>query len=143
MAAVHPPSAPAGTASDPSPDQPLSQLLSRMTNDLSTLFRKEVELAKIEIKEDAKQTARAGGLYGAAGFAAYLTVLMLSFAVAFLLDLVLPTWIGFLIVGGLYGVAAFLLFRSGQERFKRINPVPEQTVETIKEDVEWVKTRKK
>jgi hypothetical protein len=131
-----------GSVTEPSPEQPLSELVSRMTGDLSTLFRKEVELAKIEIKEDAKQTAKAGSLFGAAGLAGYMALLLVSFAFAYLLDLIMPTWLAFLIAGALYGVAAYLLYRTALERFKRLNPVPEETVQTIKEDVEWLKTRK-
>jgi phosphotransferase system glucose/maltose/N-acetylglucosamine-specific IIC component len=114
-----------------------------MTGDISTLFRKEIELAKIEIKDDVRQTAKAGGLFGAAGFAGYMLAVMLSFALAFLLDLIMPTWVAFLIVGVLYGVGGYLLFRRAKERFKRITPGPEQTIETIKEDVEWIKARKR
>jgi uncharacterized membrane protein YqjE len=143
MAATHPPSASSHNASDPSPDQPLAQLVARMTSDLSALFRKEVELAKIEIREEMKQTAKASGMYGAAGFAGYMALVLVSLALAFLLDLIMPTWIAFLIVGVAYGAAGYLLFRRGQERFKAINPLPEQTIETIKEDVEWVRTRNK
>jgi hypothetical protein len=143
MAATHPPSASPHDAAEPSADQPLAHLVARMSADLSTLFRKEIELAKIEIKEDMKQTARAGGMYGAAGFAGYMALVLVSLALAFLLDLIMPTWIGFLIVGVAYGAAGYVLFRRGQERFKAINPLPEQTIETIKEDVEWVRTRNK
>ena len=143
MAATHPPTASSAGAAEPSPEQPLTQLLSRMTGDLTTLFRKEVELAKIEIKDDVKRTAKAGGMYGAAGFAGYMALVMVSFALAFLLDLIMPTWVAFAIVGILYGIGGYVLFRQGQERFKGINPLPEQTIETIKEDVEWIKTRNK
>jgi hypothetical protein len=114
-----------------------------MTSDLTTLFRKEVQLAKIEIKDDVKQTAKAGGIYGAAGFAGYMAVVLVSFALAFLLDLIMATWLAFAIVGVLYGVAGYVLFRQGQNRFKEFNPIPEQTIETIKEDIEWARTRNK
>jgi nitrate/nitrite transporter NarK len=143
MAATQPPSAAVPTApQDPSPEQPLSQLISRMTSDVSTLFRKEVELAKIEVKDEVRQTAKAGAMYGGAGFAGYLAAVMISFAIALLLDLTMATWLAFLIVGIIYAIVAYVLFKQGQQRAKRINPVPEQTVETIKEDIEWVKTRK-
>lgn len=131
------------TAAEPSPEQPLSELVSRMTSDLSTLFRKEVELAKLEIKQDAKQAAKAGSMFGAAGLAGYMALLLVSFALAYLLDLVMPTWIAFLIAAALYVVAAYVLYRRGLERFQQLNPVPEETVQTIKEDVEWLKTRKR
>jgi Flp pilus assembly protein TadB len=121
----------------------LPELLSEMTGEISTLFRKEIELAKIEIKEDAQRTAKAGGLLGAAGFAGYMTAVLLSLAAGFLLALALPLWVAFLIVAALWGIVGFFLFRRGRDRLKAVHPVPEQTVETVKEDIEWVKARRK
>ena len=141
MTTAHPSNDTINDGPGPSPEQPLPHLLSRMTSDLTTLLRKEVQLAKIEIKDDVKQIAKAGGMYGAAGFAGYMALVMLSLAVVFLLDLIMPAWVAFLIVGVLYGVGGYVLFSRGRERIKQINPVPEQTIETIKEDVEWVRTR--
>ncbi len=127
----------------PKTEKPLSQLISDMTSDLSTLFRKEIELAKVETKEEISRATKAGGMLGAAGFAGYMAVVMLSFAIAFLLDLVLPTWAAFLIVAAIYGIVGFVLFQQGRNRMKTVNPVPEQTVETVKEDVQWLKDRKR
>jgi hypothetical protein len=127
----------------PGQERSLAELFSEMTSEISRLFRQELQLAKIEVKQDAAKTAKAGGILGAAGFAGYMAVLLLSFAIAFLLDLVMPIWAAFLIVAALYGVAGFVLFQRGRERMKTINPVPEQTVETVKEDIEWVKARKR
>jgi len=124
-------------------ERPLSELVTQMTSDVGTLVRKEIELAKIEIKEDVQRTARAGAMLGAAGFAGYMVVVLLSFAIAFLLAEVIPTWLGFLIVAVIYGVVGFVLFQQGRARMKQGTLVPEQTVETVKEDVEWVKARRK
>lgn len=130
-------------AQNPKVEKPLSALISDMTSDVGTLVRKELELAKIETKEELSRTAKAGGMLGAAGFAGYLAVVMLSFALAFLLDLAMPLWVAFLIVALLYGAAAAFLFVRGRERMKQVNPVPEQTVETVKEDVEWLKAQRR
>src|SRR5918911_4052715 len=83
-------------------ERPLSELVTQMTSDVGTLVRKEIELAKIEIKEDVRRTAKAGGMLGAAGFAGYMGGVLLSFAIAFLLAEVIPTWLGFLIVAVIY-----------------------------------------
>ena len=69
-------SVPNGSLREPSPEQPLSELISRTSSDLATLFRKEVELAKIEIRDDVRHTAKAGSMFGAAGFAGYLAVVL-------------------------------------------------------------------
>jgi Putative Actinobacterial Holin-X, holin superfamily III len=124
-------------------ERPLSELVTQMTSDVGTLVRKEIELAKIEIKEDVQRTAKAGGMLGAAGFAGYMAVVLLSFAIAFLLAEVIPTWLGFLIVAVIWAAVGFVLFQQGRARMKQGTLVPEQTVETVKEDVEWVKARRK
>jgi Putative Actinobacterial Holin-X, holin superfamily III len=128
---------------EPSPEQPLSELISRTTSDLSTLVREEIELAKIEIKDDLRHTAQAGGMFGAAGFAGYMAALLVSLAIVFALDLALPLWSACLIVGAIFAVVAYAMFRQGWTKMKEFTPGPEQTIETVKEDIEWVKARTK
>jgi Flp pilus assembly protein TadB len=128
---------------EPSPDQPLSELVSRTTSDLGMLVRKEIELAKIEIKDDLRHTAKAGEMFGAAGFSGYLAALLVSLALVFALDLVLPLWSAFLIVGAAFAILAYVLFQRGRTKMKQFTPGPEQTIETVKEDIEWAKARKK
>ena len=124
------------------PDKSLAELFSAMTADLSTLMRKEVELAKVETKQEVARAGKAGGLLGGGAFAGYLAVLFLSFAAAWLLDEVMHVALAFLIVGLVYAVAAAVLIASGRSRLKQVSPVPQQTVETLKEDVQWAKAQK-
>ena len=124
------------------PEKSLGQLFSELTSDLSTLLRKEVELAKVETKEEASRAAKAGGMLGGGAFAGWFALLFLSFAVAWLLDEWLHTALAFLIVGLVYaGVAAVLVLR-GRARLQSVNPVPSQTVETLKEDVQWARAQR-
>jgi len=123
-------------------DQSLGELFSRMTNDVSTLLRKEVELAKVETKEEISKTAKASQKLGGAAVAGYFAAIMLSFAIAFGLDSFLPTWLAFLIVAVAYGIAAAVLGQKGKEEIKTVNLTPEETIDTLKEDVQWAKTRK-
>lgn len=123
------------------PDKSLGELFSAMTADLSTLMRKEVELAKVEMKEEARAAGKAGGLLGAGAFTAYLAALFVSFTVAWLLDEWIPRPLAFFIVAVIYGVAAWLLITKGRERLKTVHPVPEQTIQTLKEDAQWAKTQ--
>jgi hypothetical protein len=76
---------------------------------------------------------------GAAGVLGLMSFLMLSFAAAWGLAEVVPEGAAFLIVGGAYGVVALVLLALGRQRLKAVKPVPEQTVETLKEDVAWAK----
>ena len=130
-------------ASAPSPEQPLTQLISKTTADLGSLVRKEIELAKIEIKEDVRHTAKAGGAFGAAGFAGYMAAVLVSLAIVFVLDIVMPLWVAFLIVAVVYAIGGVVLFRQARIRMRSFTPGPEQTVETLKEDMEWAKARAK
>ena len=132
------PSRPDDVGHDPS----LGQLFSTLTADLGTLVRKELELAKVEVKQEINGTSKAGAAFGGAGFTAYLAVIFVSLAIAIALAAVMPDALAFLLVGVVYAVVAYVLFKQGQERMKQVRP-PEQTIETLKEDVEWAKAQMK
>ena len=124
------------------PEKSLGQLFSELTSDLSTLMRKEVELAKVETKEEVARAGKAGGMLGGGAFAGWFALLFLSFAVAWLLDEWMHTALAFLIVGLVYAVVAAVLVMQGRSRMQSVNPVPQQTVETLKEDVQWAKAQR-
>jgi F0F1-type ATP synthase assembly protein I len=105
-------------------------------------MRKEVELAKVETKEEVSRAGKAGGMLGGGAFAGYFALLFLSFALAWLLDEWMHTALAFLIVGLLYAVVAAVLVVRGRARLQSVNPVPQQTVETLKEDVQWAKAQR-
>ena len=119
----------------------LGTLFSRLTADLSKLVRDEVELAKVELNQTMQGVRTAGMSIGAAGLLGLMSFLLLSFAAAWGLATVVPEGVAFLIVGGVYGAIAVALAAIGRQRLKAVNPVPEQTVETLKEDVAWAKQR--
>ena len=105
-------------------------------------MRKEVELAKVETKEEVSRAGKAGGMLGAGGFAGYMALLFVSFALAWLLDEFMHTALAFLIVGLVYAVVAAVLVVRGRARMQSVNPVPQQTVETLKEDVQWARAQR-
>jgi len=113
-----------------------------MTRDVSDLMRQEVALAKVEIKEEVGRAGKAGGMLGAGAGAGYFALLFVSLALAWLLDQALPIALAFFIVGLLYGIAVAVLITRGREQMKHVDPVPRQTLETLKEDAEWVKAQK-
>jgi hypothetical protein len=123
-------------------ERSLGELLSAMTSDVSLLVRKELELAKAETKDELRTAGGAAGAMGAAAFVGYLAVLMLSFAAAWGLSEVMAAGWAFLIVGVVYAVIGAVLFVQARARAREISPVPQQTVETLKEDVEWARARK-
>jgi hypothetical protein len=133
------------TRTGPAPtadDRSLGALLSEMTSELSQLVRTEIDLAKTEAKEEAAKAARAGAMFGAGGVVALLAAILLSFAAAWGLATAIPDGFAFLIVGMAFGVAALVCFLMGRKRLEEFNPVPQETVDTIKEDVEWARARK-
>jgi uncharacterized membrane protein YqjE len=123
-------------------DKSLGELVAEMTGEISALMRKEVELAKVEIKEEVGRAGKAGGMLGAGAGAGYFALLFVSLALAWLLDQAMPIALAFLIVGVLYGIAAAILIPRGREQMKRVDPVPHRTVETLKEDAAWVRAQK-
>ena len=122
------------------PDASLGELLSEMTSDLSTLFRKEVELAKTEARDEASRAGKAAALLGVAALAAWLALVMLSLALAWLLDQGLNTALSFAIVGLLWAIAAAVLVTTGRRKLAALTALP-QTTETIKEDIAWAKAQ--
>ena len=114
---------------------------SEMTSELSSLFRQEVELAKVEARQEASRAARAGSKLAGAGVAGLLAVLLVSMAAAWLLDQAINRALAFLIVGVVWAIVGTVLFTTGRRDLKDIEALP-ATRETIKEDVEWAKAQK-
>jgi hypothetical protein len=123
-------------------DESLGELFSAFTNDLGALVRDEIQLARVEVSEDLSRVGKAGGVLGAAAFAGYVTVLLLSFALAWGLTELVPVGVAFLIVGLLWAAAAGVLFVIGRQRMREANVKPEQTIETMQENMQWVKQQK-
>jgi len=123
-------------------DKSLGELFGDMTSELTTLMRKEVQLAKVELKDEVRQAGKAGGMLGAGAVTSYFALLFASLALAWLLDQAMPIALAFFIVAVLYGVASAVLIGRGKEQMAKVDPVPRETVQTLKEDVEWAKAQK-
>ena len=132
----------------PGPDQgdlrerPLPELLKQLSEETTRLVRQELELAKAELTQKGKQAGAGAGLFGAAGAIGFLALAALTTCFILALDAVMPAWLAALLVAVVYGIIAFVLVKQGQARMRRATPpVPEQTIETVKEDVAWAKTQ--
>lgn len=125
------------------PDASLPELVSRLTEQSSTLVRQELELAKTEIKQEVRRAGKAGGLFGGAAVTGFLAALLLSFAVAWALGDLEPLnpALGFLIVGVVYAIVAGVLAMQGKSSAQDIDPSLPETTESIKEDVQWAKNQ--
>jgi len=104
-----------------------------VTQDLSTLMRQELELAKAEVKQEAVKTGKAAGMLGGAGFAGYLTLLFASIALWWGLANVMDQGWAALIVAGLWALIGAVLFMVGRRRLQQVQLTPERTAETVKE----------
>src|SRR5689334_8470551 len=109
----------------------VGQLLGEVSKDLSTLMRQELELAKAELKVEAKKAGQGAGMFGAAGFAGYMVLLFLSVALWWALVNVMETGLAALIVAVMWGVIGVVAFVMGHKKFREVNPEPERTVETL------------
>jgi hypothetical protein len=123
-------------------ERPIGEVAKNLTSDLSLLLRQEVELAKAEMAQKGRTAAPGLGLFGGAGVVALCAAGALTAFLVLVFSLFLPDWAAALIVGVAMAAVAFVLIRQGKERIADAGkPVPEQTIETVKEDVEWAKTR--
>lgn len=115
------------------------QLLARISGDASRLLQQEAELARIEIRDEAAKAGKAAGMFGGAGLAAHMVLLFGSLAAVFGLAHVLdPAWAA-LIVTGIWLLVGLALYASGRVRLRRVPSKPERTVETLKENAEWLR----
>jgi hypothetical protein len=133
-----PPGAPTGS-SDP---RGLGEIVSDVTQDLSTLIHQEMALAKTEMKQEIAKAGKGAGLLGGAGLAGYFLLLFLSATLMFGLDEAMPLWVAALIVAVVWGVAAAVLALIGKKKIDEANPQLPTTQQTLKEDAQWAKAQK-
>ncbi|HEX6542748.1 MAG TPA: phage holin family protein [Ktedonobacterales bacterium] len=119
----------------------LGELFSRLTQDTSRLIRQEVRLATQEMTDKATSIGKNMGMLAAGGAVVYAGFLFLLGALTYGLSSAfgLPIWLSFLIVGALAAIVGYFLVQRGINALKHTQFTPQQTVDTIKEDVAWAK----
>lgn len=121
-----------------------AELVKQLSEQTSTLIRQELDLAKAELTEKGKAAGIGAGMFGGAGVVGLLALGALTACIVLLLDKAMDAWVAALIVAVVYGAVAGVLALRGKDRVKAgMPPAPEQTVESVKEDVQWAKTRAK
>jgi len=129
-----------GSHTDDLRDRPIGELLKELANETTTLVRQELDLAKAEMREKAGKAGPGFGMWGAAGVAGLLALGSLTAFLILALDGAMPNWLPALIVGLVYSAIAGVLYVRGKHRVEEAgSPVPEKTIETVKEDVQWAK----
>ena len=127
----------------PQPQRKVSDVLQDIVGNIQQIIRSEVVLAKVEIKEKAQKASKPAavmatgtvlGLYGA-GF--------LLLAAVYGLSLAVPPWLAALVVGGALAIAGGILVGKSRRALKEIDPLPKNTVATLKENVQWAKDQMK
>lgn len=133
----------AGTPGGPDPrDASMGELFKRLSQDTSQLVKLELQLAKAEMTEKATPLKAGAGMLGGAALVGLLAAGALTAFLIALLDTFLATWLAALVITIVYAAIAGVLAVQGRNRIQKATPpVPEQTIETVKEDVEWAKTR--
>lgn len=121
-------------------DKSMGSLFRELTEHLSTLVRSEVALAKLEMRQTAAKLGAAGALFGGAAFLALCGVVFLIVAIILALSLVISAWLATLIVGVVVLGAAFALFGAGKEKMSQVEFVPTETIDSIKTDVETIRS---
>jgi hypothetical protein len=122
--------------------RPFGELLRQLSDETTRLVHQELELAKAELTQKGKQAGTGAGLFGAAGAIGFLALAALTACFILALDAAMPAWLAALIVAVVYGAIAAVLALQGRNKVKQATPpVPEQTIETVKEDVQWAKTQ--
>jgi hypothetical protein len=122
-------------------DLSLGQLVSELSSDLSDLIRQEVALARAETMEKVSAAAQGAGLMAGGGAVAYAGLILLLIAAAFGLANYMPFWLAALIVGVVAIVVGLILALSGRGRLREATSAPEKTIETMKDNAEFVKEK--
>jgi putative superfamily III holin-X len=123
-------------------DHSISELVKDLATETSTLVRQEIDLAKAEMTDRGKRAGKGVGMLAAGAVVALLAFGALTAGLIAALDLAMPTWLAALIVTVVYGAIAAVLVQIGRKQVQEAAPpVPEETIESVKEDVQWAKTR--
>jgi uncharacterized membrane protein YqjE len=125
-------------------ERPTAELMRELTDQTTTLVRKEIALAKVELAEKGKKAGAGAGMFGAAALFGVGAFAAITACLIWALSTFMTGWLAALIVAVAYTTIAGVLALSGKKQVKQATPpVPERAVDSTKEDLEWLKTRAK
>jgi len=122
-------------------EKSLGDLFSELATETSNLVRQEVALAQTELSQKATRVGKNVGFLAVGGFVAYAAMLAVLAGIIMLIGLVIPVWLSAIIVGLIVGAVSYFLISSALTELRKTDPVPRDTVETIKEDAQWLKNQ--
>jgi uncharacterized membrane protein YqjE len=125
-------------------DQPVSDIVKQVSEEAKTLVGQEIKLAKAEMTEKAKEIGIGAGMFGGAGYTLHLAALGLMLTLIFALSTAMPAWLAALIVTVVFVAIAGVLAITAKKRIQKAGPpVPEETIESVKQTIETVKEEAK
>lgn len=140
---VDPPLGTSPAGAPPTEDQrSLGEIVGDIADNLSTLVKQEMELARTELKQEAAKAGKGAGMLGGAGVAGLLTLFFASLALTYLLDNWMPVELAALITTVLWAVVAGVLAMTGRKALKQSHPELPRTQQTLKEDAAWARAQK-
>ena len=120
----------------------VSELIKDLSRDISDLVRQEIELARAEMMEKGKKAGIGAGMFGGAALMGAAAVGGSMATIIIVLDLWMPLWLAALITTVIYAAVAAVLAMRGRDELRQTGtPIPEKTKESVKEDIQWAKTR--
>jgi uncharacterized membrane protein YqjE len=122
-------------------ERPMTEVLKDIVTNVQEMVRSEVRLARVELREEASKTARAGAMLAAGGVLGIIAGVFALVFFAQLLAMVMPDWAATLVITLVLGITAAVLISKGRSRLHV--PTPEKTIENVKENVEWMKNQTK
>jgi hypothetical protein len=125
-------------------DRSIGELFGQLSQDMTLLFRQELQLARAEMSDKISQVTGNLVSVAAGGFVAYVGALALVAALILGLQDVaeISPWVSALIVGAIFAVAGYVMLNRGLKELKRVDLAPRRTVETLKDDVQWAKEQR-
>jgi Flp pilus assembly protein TadB len=122
-------------------DRSVADLLKGIVENVQELIRSEVKLARAEIREEASKAGAAGRSFGLAAILGLYAGGFVLFTIYLVLSLFLASWMAAFAVAVVIGIVAAVMYSSGMKLWKQVSAKPEKTIESVKENVAWLKNQ--
>ena len=120
-------------------ERSLGDLFSELASETGTLVRQEVSLAQAELTQKAATAGKNVGFLAVGGAVGYIGALAVTASIIMLLAQFMPAWLSALIVGVVVAVVSYFMISASLAALKKMDMIPRDTVETLREDAEWLK----
>jgi uncharacterized membrane protein YqjE len=131
----------AGRDNAPSGSRSITQILQEIVNRISEIIRSEVRLVKTEIRQDIGDYVKAGSFLVLAGVLACFALGFILLGAVFAFETIVPPWLAAVLVGVLVGIVGTALFFIGRKRIRIASLRPDKTLQTLEDNVSWIKNR--